>query len=163
MQELNFNPHKSGKDFRKNYELHDLAEAAGKNLLIQWGFEFNDFGKDNRNQKVWEKGEDKPDVVISYKNKKALLDWKAKHKPVWLINERAYNSYKEWAKILLLPVIISFFVFNDEKEIVEMRFACLQKHQNKISGKKEWDKNQTIEFENALPVFSKPALIQYLD
>jgi hypothetical protein len=162
MQDLNFNPYKSTSDFRKNYKLHDLAETAGKNLLTQWGFEFHDFGKDNRYKKVWEKGKDKPDIIISYKNKKALLDWKAKHKSKWLINERAYNSYKEWEKILLLPVIISFFVFDEKKEIADMRFACLSSHKHKASSEKEWDKNQTIEFENALPLFSKPALIKFL-
>ena len=110
MKNLDFNPTKSTDDFRKNYKLHDIAEFNGKNLLTQWGFTCHDFGEDNRYKKVWEKGEDKPDSIISYKDKSALLDWKGKHSSTWLVNERAFKSYQKWSKEFGLPVVIAFFV-----------------------------------------------------
>lgn len=162
MEELNFNPHKSAAEFRKNYRLHDLAENIGKNLLIQWGIRFEDFGSDKRFEKVWEKGLDKPDLIITYRGKKALLDWKAKHKSVWRINKRAFDSYLEWEKKLNIPVLVAFTVFSESDELAEMRFACLNFHSYKINERKEWDKNSTIEFEQILPVFSKGALLHLL-
>jgi hypothetical protein len=162
MEDLNFNPHKSTKAFRRNYKLHDLAEVCGKNLLIQWGFRFGDFGKDKRYEKVWESGKDKPDLVIEYKNKRALLDWKGKHKPVWLINKRAVNSYKAWHEKLNLPVLVCFAVFDENKELVQFRFAFLGKHNYSLSEGKEWDKNSTVEFQKDLPEFTKGNMIKYL-
>lgn len=162
MKDLDFKPHKSTKDFRKNYRLHDEAEAAGKNLLIQWGVRFEEFGKDKRFEKVWEKGEDKPDLLLSYKGKKALLDWKGKHKGIWLVNKRAVESYKGWAKIMGMPVLICFTVFDSEKNLTEMRIASLEAHNFIVSSQKEWDKNETVEFEKVLPVFSKAALINLM-
>ena len=91
MKKLDFNPSKSTDDFRKNYKLHDIAEYNGKNLLTQWGFKCTEFGEDNRYKKVWEKGEDKPDTIISYNDRSALLDWKGKHGSTWLVNERAIS------------------------------------------------------------------------
>lgn len=162
MKDLDFNPHKSGKEFRKNYKLHDLAESMGKNLLIQWGFTFSEFGKDNRFEKVWEKGEDKPDVIISYKGRRALVDWKGKHKPVWMINKRALLSYEEWKKKLNVPVFIFFFVFDDSNKLTQMRFACIGRHSFIESKGKEWDKNITVEFEIDLPEISKANLVNYI-
>ena len=162
MKDLDFNPHKSTYEFRKNYKLHDLAEAYGKNLLIQWGFNFDEFGKDNRYEKVWEKGDDKPDLMIEYKNKKAFLDWKGKHKPVWMVNKRAVVSYERWKTKYNLPVFICFVVFDVHNLIIEIRFACLGRHGYLISEKKEWDKNDTIEFKTDLPVFSKTNILKYL-
>lgn len=162
MKDLDFNPHKSTKEFRKNYKLHDLAETHGKNLLIQWGFHFDEFGKDNRYEKVWEKGEDKPDLLIGYKNKSALLDWKGKHKSLWIVNKRAVSAYEKWKKEFDLPVFICFAVFDEHDMIFEIRFACLGSHGYAISAKKEWDKNDTVEFKTDLPVFSKTNILKYL-
>ncbi len=162
MEELNFKTYKSGSAFKKNYMLHDLAEEAGKSLLIQWGVEFSEFGKDMRYEKVWENGKDKPDLIITYKNKSALIDWKGKHKPVWLVNKRALDAYLVWQDKLKLPILICFFVFNDENEILHVKFACPGLHKNRISEKKEWDKNKTIEFEQNIPNFTKPNLLKYL-
>jgi hypothetical protein len=72
MKELDFQPHKSNEDFRKNYRLHDIAESCGKSLLIQWGIKFDLFGKDRRYEKVWEK-EKTSRPFISYKGKKRYL------------------------------------------------------------------------------------------
>lgn len=162
MKELNFKPHKSTKDFRKNYKLHDLAEQHGKNLLIQWGFKFIEYGKDKRFEKVWEKGEDKPDLIIEYKDKRALLDWKGKHKSIWLVNKRAIDSYKRWEEKLKTPVIICFFLFNNNNSINKICFALINSHKYQTSKRKEWDKNQTIEFEKDLPLFSKVNLLKFL-
>ena len=162
LKDLDFNPHKSTKEFRNNYKLHDLAETYGNNLLIQWGFNFDEFGKDNRYEKVWEKGEDKPDLLIEYKNHRALLDWKGKHKPLWIVNKRAVSSYEKWKLKMQLPVFICFAVFDVHNMVLDFHFACLGNHGYIVSVKKEWDKNDTIEFKTDLPVFSKSNILKYL-
>ena len=162
MKNLDFNPSKSTEDFRKNYKLHDLAENVGKNLLTQWGINFSSFGEDNRYTKVWEKGEDKPDLIINYKKKHAFLDWKGKHKEKWLVNERAIKSYEKWSRKFNVPVLISFFVFNDNKELLNRKFALVGYHEYEKSAVKQWDKNRTIEFEDSLPDFNKENLIMSL-
>lgn len=162
MEELNFRPHKSKEEFRKNYKLHDAAEECGKNLLIQWGIRFELFGKDRRYEKVWEGGKDKPDLIISYKGKEALLDWKGKHSSRWIMNERAYQSYLEWKNKKKMPVFIGFFLFDEKEKLLENRLAVVGFHIPIPSSKKEWDKNKTVEFEGSLPAFSKSELLNYL-
>lgn len=162
MKDLDFDPYKSTEDFRRNYRLHDLTEIHGKNLLLQWSFRFNEFGKDNRYEKVWEKGEDKPDLLIEYKNKFAFLDWKGKHKPLWIVNKRAVSAYEKWRAKFNIPVFICFAVFDEHNSIVDFHFACLGSHGYIVSRKKEWDKNDTIEFKTELPVFSKSNILKYL-
>ncbi len=162
MKELDFRPHKSTEEFRNNYKLHDLAESYGKNLLVQWGIEFNEFGKDRRYEKVWEKGKDKPDLIISYKGKETMLDWKGKHSPKWLMNERAYNAYLEWKTKMNIPVLVAFFLFDEKDNLLENRFAAIGIHQLNLTKGKEWDKNKTVEFKNSLPSFTKSEILKYL-
>ncbi|MCL5031189.1 MAG: hypothetical protein M1480_19470 [Bacteroidetes bacterium] len=162
MKDLNFNPYKTKDEFRQNYKLHDLAETYGKNLLIQWGFGFTEFGKDNRHQKVWEDGEDQPDLIIEYNGKKALVDWKGKHHPIWLSNKRAILSYESWKSKLNLPVLICFALFNNHEAFLDFKFACLGVHSYTSSNQKEWDKNTTVEFEKDLPEFTKANVLKYL-
>jgi len=161
MKKLEFKPHKSKEDFRKNYKLHDQAEKHGKNLLTQWGIDFQDFGEDQRYQKLWEKGKDKPDVIINVNGKKCLLDWKSKHKPHWILNKRAYNAYKTWADKLSLKVLVAFFVFDEHKNLCNRKFAVIDTHKLKISEDKQWDKNETVEFVDSLPDFTKANIIKY--
>jgi hypothetical protein len=162
MEDLNFQPHKSKEEFRKNYKLHDLAEQFGKNLLIQWGIKFDIFGKDRRYEKVWEGGKDKPDLIISYKGKEALLDWKGKHTSKWLMNERAYNSYLDWKNKMNMPVFVVFFLFNEKESLMDSRLAAIGIHKPQQSKEKEWDKNKTVEFEESLPNFTKAELLGHL-
>jgi len=162
MKELDFCPAKSKEEFRSNYKLHDLAERAGKNLLVQWGIDFKTFGEDKRYEKLWEKGEDKPDVIITYKNKTALLDWKGKHTKTFLVNTRAVNAYRNWQQKMKLPVIISFLVFDEQNNLIDRRFAFLEAHKFVESKNEQWDKNKTVEFEEELPKFSKENLVSYL-
>lgn len=162
MEELKFNPYKSTEDFRSNYKIHDLAEYHGKNLLTQWGISFNNFGDDKRFEKKWEKGRDKTDVIISYKNKHALLDWKGKSHPKWIVNERTVKAYENWGNQFSIPVIITFFVFDEEKKLLDRRFAFLSSHNYIESSGRQWDKNKTIEFDENLPEFNKANLLQYL-
>lgn len=161
MKKLDFNPHKSKNDFRKNYKLHDLAETTGKNLLVQWGIDFNDFGEDQRYKRLWEKGKDKPDIVFKLNNKPFLLDWKSKHKSMWILNKRAYDAYKNWGDELSLKVLIAFFVFDGNNSLVERKFAIIGEHQCKVSKDKQWDKNTTVEFIGPLPGFTKANLIKF--
>lgn len=159
MKELDFNPYKSKDEFRKNYELHDLAEKHGKNLLVQWGIIFQEFGQDLRYKKLWEKGEDKPDLILTIHNKKILLDWKGKHSSKWILNKRAFESYKKWSNELSLNVIIAFFVFDKTNNLIERKFAVIEKHSCIESSQKQWDKNRTVEFSEELPDFTKANLL----
>lgn len=162
MKELDFQPHKSTEEFRKNYRLHDVAESYGKSLLIQWGIKFDLFGKDRRYEKVWEKGKDKPDLIISYKGKEALLDWKGKHTSKWIMNERAYQSYLAWKNKMNMPVFVAFFLLDEKENITDYRVAVIGAHTPKQSKEKEWDKNKTVEFDNSLPAFTKSELLKHL-
>ena len=162
MEKLDFRPAKSKEAFRKNYKLHDLAEAIGKNLLTQWGISFKSFGQDNRYKKVWEKGADKPDVIVEYKGKSALLDWKGKHKPKWLLNERAIKAYEKWSDIYSLPIIIAFFVFDNNHNLLKRKFAFLKNHNYVELQGRQWDKNKTVEFKEELPDFTKVNIVNYL-
>jgi len=162
MKELDFKPHKSTEEFRANYKLHDMAEVCGKNLLIQWGIKFDLFGKDRRYEKVWENGKDQPDLIISYKGKEALLDWKGKHTSKWIMNERAYQSYLAWKNKMNMPVFVIFFKFDEKENLIENRLAVVGLHKANRSSEKEWDKNKTVEFENDLPAFTKSEILKHL-
>ncbi len=119
--------------------------------------------RNNQNTRcLQEKGEDKPDGIIEYKTKSAFIDWKAKHKKEWLVNKRAVEAYERWSKKFELPVIIAFFVFDSNNNLLEKRFAFLGKHNYFVSKGKQWDKNQTVEFENDLPEFNKAEILNYL-
>ncbi len=160
MRELNFQPAKSKESFRKNYKLHDLAEYHGKNLLFQWGIDFKDYGKDRRYEKVWEKGEDKPDIIAQYKNVNFLIDWKSKAKEAYWINKRAIDSYINWSKKLNLEVIICFFIFDNQKILMERKFAMVSKHKYQMIENKAWDKNKVVKFETPLPKLTRLNLIK---
>lgn len=164
MKDLDFNPFKSTTDFKNNYKLHDLAEQHGKNLLTQWGVNFKVFGDDKRHSRMWEKGEDKPDLFIYLQNKPILLDWKSKTKTKWMLNKRAYDSYCKWAKKLSTKVIVAFFVFEKkgDQNLLDRRFAVVGKHKIIETKETQWDKNITVEFENQLPEFTKANLIKLL-
>ena len=162
MKALDFKPHKSTEEFRNNYKLHDLAEECGKNLLIQWGISFEIFGKDRRYEKVWEKGKDKPDLIISYKGKEALLDWKGKHASKWLMNERAHKAYLEWKDKMKMRVLIGFFLFDKKENLIDVRVASVGNHLVKPSSAKEWDKNKTVEFDESIPRFTKAEVLKFL-
>ena len=159
MKRLDFQPAKTKEDFRKNYKLHDLAEYHGKNLFAQWGIEFNEFGKDRRYEKVWEKGEDKPDIIADYNNTKFLVDWKGKKKTSYWVNKRAINSYKNWGEKLSCKVLVCFFVFNDDNSIKERKFAIIGENYFKELPNKAWDKNDVVAFEESIPSFTRNNLI----
>ncbi|MEE9431813.1 MAG: hypothetical protein V3V16_12270 [Melioribacteraceae bacterium] len=162
MKTLNFKPAKTKNDFRKNYKLHDLAEYHGKNLFSQWGIDFNEFGKDRRYEKVWEKGKDKPDILANYLGIEFLIDWKGKRKPGWWVNKRAVESYKGWSEKLNLKMVICYFVFNESNALQERSFALLNYHKYKELANKAWDKNDVVAFEKDLPKFTKLNLIKTL-
>ncbi len=159
MKSLNFQPAKTKEDFRKNYQLHDLAEFHGKNLFSQWGVEYKEFGKDRRYEKVWEKGNDKPDIIAKINNIKFLVDWKGKKKKSYWVNKRAINSYKNWGDKLGCKVLICFFIFNDDNSIKERKFAIVGENSYTELSQKAWDKNDVIAFEETLPIFKRNVLI----
>jgi len=161
MEELTFRPYKSKNDFRKNYKLHDLAEAAGKNLLVHWGIDFKPFGEDNRYTRVWEKGDDKPDAVITYKGKEALLDWKGKHAEQWMMNKRAALAYQRWGEKFSVPVFVCYVVFTKENFVKEIRFVNLRRHSFQTEEKKAWDKNEVVVLTETPPLFTKANLLKF--
>jgi hypothetical protein len=163
MKKLDFKPYKSKDDFRNNYKLHDMAEEFGKNLLTQWGVSFKPFGEDRRYQPVWEKGEDKPDILISYKGKEALLDWKGKRSPNWILNKRAAESYLRWSNQLQIPVILSFFIFSEEMTLITSRCLCISNESFSTETSKAWDKNEVVELLKEPIPFTKPNLLKLLD
>lgn len=162
MEELDFQPAKSTKDFRENYKLHDFAERTGKDLLVQWGIRFKKFGDDKRFEKLWEKGEDKPDLVITYNNKFGLLDWKGKHSTKWIVNTRAVKAYERWQHKFNVPVIICFISFDEQNCIKDRRFTIINYHKYVYNKHKQWDKNKTVEYKIDLPVFNKENLLKYV-
>jgi Holliday junction resolvase len=163
MKKLNFQPAKSKEDFRRNYKLHDLAEYHGKNLFMQWGIDFKDYGKDRRFERVWEKGADQPDIVAEYKDKQFLIDWKGKAKEAFWVNKRAIDSYLDWSAKLNLDIVIAFFIFDKNNHLKDRRFALLSAHKYKTVENKAWDKNEVVKFEDNLPKFTKSALISLLN
>lgn len=160
MKELNFQLSKSKDKFRSNYKLHDLAENAGKNLLVQWGIDFKNFGEDKRYEKVWEHGEDKPDALISYNGKSVFLDWKGKHGKSFILNERAVKSYERWCDKYNTSIVIVFFLFDDKNNLIDRRFAHIPGHKYVGIENKQWDKNKTVKFKEELPKFTKENLVK---
>lgn len=163
MEELNFRPQKSKESFHANYSLHDLASKTGCNLLVQWGIEFHHFGEDQRYNKVWEKGKDKPDLIITVRDKKALLDWKGKKKNYKWINKRAAESYLDWSSKMDMPAIICFFSFDDKSGLLTRHFAILPTHKFNAVTNKAWDGNEIVSFDEILPEFTKANLLKYLE
>jgi hypothetical protein len=51
-------------------------------------------------------------------NKKVFLDWKGKKSSKWLVNKRAVEAYEMWKNKFGLPVVIVFFVFDKENNIL---------------------------------------------
>lgn len=163
MKKLDFNPAKSKDDFRKNYKLHDLAEYHGKNLLTQWGIEFIDFGNDRRYEKVWEKGKDKPDVIVEVNEQKFLVDWKGKSKEAFWVNKRAIDSYINWSKKLNMQMFVCFFLFDKNHHLKDRRFVLLSKHKFEVVNNKAWDKNEVVKFDDDLPMFTKANLTELIN
>ena len=162
MKELNFSTAKTKEEFKVNYKLHDLAEYHGKNLFTQWGIEFEEFGEDNRNQKVWENGDDKPDIIAVFNNIRFFVDWKSKTKDNFWLNKRAVESYINWSKKLNLEAVICFFIFDKNNQLKDRRFALLSKHNYIVMANKAWDKNDVVQFEVNLPKLTKDNLFTEL-
>lgn len=163
MKKLEIDPFKSKEAFRKNYELHDKAAKYGEELLAKWGFKFQEFGKDKRYERVWEKGEDKPDLILIYGNKNvSLLDWKAKRSSRLIVNKRAYDAYKIWMEKFNLPVLIAFCFFDKEEKIEKIEFVNLLYAKVSHRSEKVWDKNMVVEFESKTISFTKENLLKSL-
>ncbi len=163
MKKLDIDPFKSKEAFRKNYELHDKAAEHGEELLIEWGFNFQEFGRDKRYERVWEKGEDKPDLILIYESKNvALLDWKGKRTSRLIINRRAYDAYKIWMEKFNLPVIIAFCFFDKEEKIERIEFVNISDAKITQKSEKVWDKNIVVEFQSKTISFTKENILKSL-
>ncbi len=142
LKKLDFDPLKSKQKFLENYELSDRAAQMGDELLRANGFDPVPFGEDQRTERVWEVGKDKPDRKIVKNGREiALLDWKGKSKDYWMINERAYNGYLAWSIKLRLPVYVAIWAFQSEKgKFIKLRAGTLSK-------RPEWDRNAVVIFD----------------
>jgi hypothetical protein len=147
MKKLDFEVIKTTEIFEKNYTLHDIASEIGDKVITTSGFIVKEFGKNRRYERVWEAGEDKPDRIIFKDNKPIfLLDWKAKTRYNYIMNERAYNSYMDASRKLGIPCWVIFFVINiREKKVEDIR--CIELNKAKVIERyKEWDGNIVIRF-----------------
>jgi hypothetical protein len=59
-------------------------------------------------------------------------------------------------------VFICFFVFDEENNLVEKRFADISKTRYKEKSLQAWDKNKVVEFEDELPELLKPNFVNAL-
>lgn len=150
MKEKDFKVIKTEKEFQRNYNLHDLAEAAGTKILKAKGYSTRVFGEDRRYEAVWEAGEDKPDCfVVKSSNTESnlcLLDWKGKKSDGFMINERAYNSYIKICNSIKLPLIIAMAKINNSNEITSFVYFILPNTEIVAGKKTMWDKNVVVEF-----------------
>ncbi|MCX8010102.1 MAG: hypothetical protein N3A61_03025 [Ignavibacteria bacterium] len=163
MQTLNIKPFKSKETFRKNYELHDKAVRIGEDLLKLWKIGFQEFGSDKRYERVWEKGKDKPDLILFYDNKNiALLDWKAKRTSTYILNKRAYQAYNEWHQKFKLPVVVAFILFNNKLEFQEAKFVIIPDVVVIEQKEKVWDKNIVVKINSKLFNFTRENLLKNL-
>lgn len=162
MKDLNFTPFKNTSEFLNNYKLHDKACNICKNLFTGWGVEFQEFGEDRRNERVWENGMDKPDLIIKYKDKSVLVDIKGKNKEVWIINRRAAESYIKWGRLKNLPVIICFVIFEGDSKINSVKFSQFKYDAFEINSSRQWDKNETVEFKDPPEVLTKANLMRFI-
>lgn len=162
MIQFNSMPTKSKWNFRNIYELENITENAGKDLLVQWNIKFQKFCGDKSKNKFWPKCDDKPDLIITRNKKSALLDLKGIYTKNFLLKEKTVKTYERWQKENKTPVIICFFNFDSMDFVNDRRFAVLNFHNYKPVSKKESDKNKTVKFEKSLPLFCKENLLKYV-
>lgn len=161
MEELNPYSQKTKRHFRDNYKPQDIIEEAGKDLLIQWNIRYKKFHDDHRFDKYFEKDKGKPDLIISYNDKTALLDWKGNLTNNWRVNEQTIKSYEKLHKTFQIPILICFITLDENNCISERRFAVINSH-DYVESKEETNSNKKIIFKNELPIFNKENLLKYV-
>ena len=96
MEELEFEPIKTTKEFRENYILHDCAYVIIELILDELSISYIHFGEDMRDKRVWAKGKDKPDYYIE--SPLCYMDIKGHRGRTFILNKRAYDSYIWWGE-----------------------------------------------------------------
>lgn len=116
MEPLDFEVKKTVKQFHSNYRLHDQATKAIVPIIYNMGFKLKPFGEDARYLKVWAKGQDKPDAILTKNGKDlAFIEWKGHSHRTWMLNSRAYRSYLEHGRKHQLPVILIWYITSEDK------------------------------------------------
>jgi hypothetical protein len=161
MEELNLYQKKQTRSYCDSDKIQDIVEAAGKDLLIQWNIRYNNFCNDRRFYTFWKKDDAKPDLIISYNDKPALLDWKGKLSIGWFASEHTIKSYERLQKILNIPILICFITIDESEYISERRFAVINSHLY-MENKKQSDGNKTVMFKDELPIFNKENMLKYI-
>lgn len=149
-------------NMQSSIKLNDLAGLITKNLLTQWNIKFKNFCEDKFRKNILLPGIEKPNLIITYNNKSALLDFKGKNSDGWIVNKKTAAAYSKLQRDLNLPAIISFFIFNDINMVKERRFAILNVHGYLERNGKRSRKNKTVVFPKDLPVFNKENLLRYI-
>ena len=162
MIQFNYMPAKSKWNFKNNYELDNITENAGKDLLIQWNIKFQKFSGSKTKIKFCPKREDKPDLIVTLNKKSALLDLKGIYTKNFLLKEKTVKSYEFWQKENNTPVIICFFNFDSMDFLIDRRFAILNFHKYKPVSRKRSIELKTVKFEKPLPLFCKENLLKYV-
>ena len=62
-----------------------------------------------------------------------------------------------------LQVIVCFFVFDKNSNLLERKYALISKHEYQKVEKRAWDKNEVVKFNNNLPRLTKLNLIKDLN
>jgi hypothetical protein len=146
MKNRDFGVIKTESEFLSNYSLHDRAQHIGEKYLKDKGIIYSTFGEDRRFEKVWEAGEDKPDIIIMHpkiaQKPLCLLDWKGKKSQGIRLNKRAYLSYRKIAKKMGIPAIVATAYFNDTN-LTKFIYVDLTDDSIFVGWQTEWDKNVT--------------------
>jgi len=161
MEELNLYIQKSKHNFHNNLKPQDIIEAAGKDLLIQWNIRYKKFCNNHKLDKFLERNKEKPDLIISYNEIPALLDWKGNLLNNWRVNEQTIKSYEKLHNTFNIPILICFITLDENDFISERRFAVINNH-DYTEDKKSPDANKSIIFNNELPIFNKENLLKYV-
>lgn len=161
MEELNFYQQKPKQSYCASDNIQNIVEAAGKDLLIQWNIRYKNFCDERRFDKFWGKDVDKPNLIIWYNDKPALLDWKGKQSKGWSANEQAVKFYERLQKELNIPILICFITFDENEYIAERRFAVINSHAY-VENKKPPERNKNVMFKDELPIFNKENLLKYV-
>jgi hypothetical protein len=159
MEELNLYKHKSKPNNHGGSKPKEIIESAGKNLLVQWNIRYKNFCDERSFDKYFEKGANKPDLIISYNEKPALLIWNGEQTKSLTANKQAIEFFERLQKDIKIPILICFITLDKNEFIAERRFAVINNHAS-AENKKPPDIYKTVIFKSELPIFNKENLLK---
>lgn len=163
MKQQNPDRQKKLEELKNKFKLREKSDFYLKNLFIQWGIRFSKIEDDKEYDKIFERDKDKPNLLIEYRGKRAVLDFISKHDPVWIINKQTVKTYNVWTEKSNLPLIVVFFAFDERDSLTDIRAARLGTHLYTDSNDSGPDRKQNVEFTDELPNFDKVSMLKLLD